>query len=161
MRARFACLVLAAGLVSLVGVAGCGVRPSDVIPAGKPPSGPVGPLILKTTIYLVKNGRLSAVTRHAPPQGNTLTLLAAGPSPAERKRGLTTDVPSEAAPFSVTFDQDRHMVVTPAAPDVDLSALAVRQIVCTVLVTAPEPPVQVKVAGAGHDVDLRDCPRRP
>ncbi|GAT69465.1 hypothetical protein HS048_20350 [Planomonospora sp. ID91781] len=43
MRTGLPRRVLAAGLVALIAVAGCGVRPSDVIPAGDPPSGPVAP----------------------------------------------------------------------------------------------------------------------
>gem|GEM_PF-4783588 len=43
MRAGPARRMLAAGLVSLAAITGCGVRPSDVIPAGDPPSGHVAP----------------------------------------------------------------------------------------------------------------------
>lgn len=160
MRTGLARRVLAAGLVSLVAVAGCGVRPSDVILAGPPPSGRVAPATT-TTLYLVRNGRLSAVTRPgAPPllPADTLALLAAGPTAAERARGFTTDVPSGAGPFSVTAEQAGHLVVTLSTPVGELSTLAVGQIVCTAATTAPGGPTQVTVAGAGQSVGPRKCP---
>ncbi|HUR08118.1 MAG TPA: hypothetical protein VM347_36635 [Nonomuraea sp.] len=160
MRTGLARRVLAAGLVSLVAVAGCGVRPSDVIPAGDPPSGRVEttPTI---TLYLVKNGRLSAVTR---PGGrllltDRLALLADGPTARETADGFTTDVPFGVGPFSVTAEPDRPLVVTLSTPVGELSTLAVEQIVCTAATaTGPESPAQVTVVGAGQRVGPRDCP---
>ncbi|MEV0349937.1 hypothetical protein AB0H88_29530 [Nonomuraea sp. NPDC050680] len=160
MRTGLACRVLAAGLVSLVAVAGCGVRPSDAISVGAPPSGRVErtPTI---TLYLVKNGRLSAVTR---PGGrllitDRLALLADGPTAREQADGFTTDVPFEAGPFSVTAEPGRPLVVTLSTPIGELSTLAVAQIVCTAAtVTGPESPGQVTVAGAGQGVGPRSCP---
>ncbi|MEV6985629.1 hypothetical protein AB0M95_30830 [Sphaerisporangium sp. NPDC051017] len=152
--------VLAAGLVSLVAVAGCGVRPSGVVPAGDPPSGAVAPT-MTITLYLVKNGRLSAVTR---PGGrplfpaDTLALLAAGPSAREKAHGFTTDVPPEAGPFSVTAEPAGHLVVTLSTPAGDLSTLAVEQIVCTAAATVPESLAQITVVGAGQSVSPRNCP---
>ncbi|MEV0824720.1 hypothetical protein [Nonomuraea rubra] len=159
MRTRLARRVLAAGLVSLAAVAGCGVRPSDVIEAGDPPSGRVAPT-WPITLYLVQNGRLSAVKRSGPPltPADTLTLLADGPSARERSRGLTTEVPSEAGPFEVTAAPAGHLVVTLSTPVVDLSALAVEQIVCTAAATA-DGPAQVTVVGAGQSAGPRTCPR--
>ncbi|MFD0474702.1 hypothetical protein ACFQ0B_45510 [Nonomuraea thailandensis] len=57
--------MLAAGLVWLVAVTGCGVRPSDVIEAGDPPSGRLAPT-WEASLYLVRNGRLSVVNRPGP-----------------------------------------------------------------------------------------------
>ncbi len=163
MRTGLARRVLAAGLASLVAVAGCGVQPSDAIPAGDPPSGAVA-RTTTLTLYLVKNGRLSAVTRR--PSGrplspaDTLALLAAGPSGEEQAHGLTTDVPPEAGPFSVTAEPTGHMVVTLSTAVRDLSTLAVEQIVCTAAATTPESPVEVTVVGAGQSVGPRNCPRQ-
>ncbi|MFI7454328.1 hypothetical protein ACIBQX_43040 [Nonomuraea sp. NPDC049714] len=162
MRTGLARRVLAAGLVSLVTVAGCGVRPSDVIPAGDPPSGAVAPATT-ITLYLVRNGRLRAVTRPRPmgrPRfaADTLALLAAGPTPKEEADGLTTDVPPEAGPFSMTAEPAGHLVVTVSTPPGDLSPLAVQQIVCTAAATAPGRQAQVTVVGAGQDVGPRNCP---
>jgi len=154
--------MLAAGLVSLVAVAGCGVRPSGVIRAGDPPSGAVAPTTT-ITLYLVRNGRLNVVTRPGPGgrplfTADTLALLAAGPTVREKARGLTTDVPPEAGPFSVTAEPAGHLVVTLSAPAGELSALAVEQIVCTAAATTPESPVQVTVVGAGQSAGPRTCP---
>ncbi|MEU8382310.1 hypothetical protein, partial [Streptosporangium sp. NPDC048865] len=137
---------LAAGLVSLAVVAGCGVQPSDVIPAGPPPSGRVAPATT-ITLYLVRNGRLDAVTRPAPGgrplfEADTLSLLAAGPTEGEKARGFTTEVPSGAGPFSVTAGPEGRLVVTLSVPAGDLPALAVGQIVCTAAATAPGGPAR-------------------
>ncbi|MEU6709876.1 hypothetical protein ABZ897_00235 [Nonomuraea sp. NPDC046802] len=165
MRSGLARRVLAAGLVSLVAVAGCGVQPSDAIRVGDPPSGRVAPTIAsatKTTLFLVKNGRLSAVTRTSDRplfKADRLALLAAGPTEREQAQGLTTDVPPEAGPFSVTAMPDGHMAVTLSTPAGELSTLAIEQIVCTAAATTQESPVQVTVVGAGQSVDPRNCPR--
>jgi hypothetical protein len=152
---------LAAGLVSLVAVAGCGVRPSEVITGDAPPSGAVAPATT-ITLYLVKNGRLHAATRPGGPlsQAGPLTLLAAGPTAREQAHGVTTEVPPEAAPFSVTAEPAGHLVVTLSTPVSELSALAVEQIVCTAAATAPGSPAQVTVVGAGQSVGPRNCPGR-
>ncbi|MEV0150688.1 MULTISPECIES: hypothetical protein [unclassified Nonomuraea] len=160
MRTGLARRVLAAGLVSLVAVAGCGVRPTDAISAGEPPSGAVEPAAT-TTLYLVENGRLRAVTRPTRRPmfpADALALLAAGPTAEEQANGLTTDVPSEAGPFSVTAKPAGHVVVTLSTAAGELSALAVEQIVCTAAARAPETPAQVTVVGAGQRVGPRSCP---
>ncbi|WP_433428050.1 hypothetical protein [Nonomuraea sp. CA-141351] len=160
MRTRLARRMLAAGLASLVAVAGCGVRPSDVVRAGDPPSGGVAPT-MATTLYLVKSGRLSAVTR---PRGrpmfltDTLALLAAGPTVMERADGFTTDVPPEAGPFEVTAKPAGDLEVTPSIPAGELSKLAVQQIVCTAAATAAESPARVTVVGAEQGFSPRNCP---
>lgn len=158
MRPGLARRALAAGLVSLVAVAGCGVRPSGVIIGGDPPRGAVESTTT-ITLYLVKNGRLSAVTRPGGPlsQADTLALLAAGPTAREQAQGLTTDFPPEAGPFSVTANPAGHLVVTLSTPVSELSTLAVEQIVCTAAATVPESPAQVTVVGAGQGVGPRYC----
>ena len=168
MRTGLARRVLAAGLVSLVAVAGCGVRPTGAVAAGDPPSGsvasPRGRVAPTTriTLYLVKNGRLSAVTRPSDRPmflADTLALLAAGPTAREQAHGFTTDVPPGAGPFSLTADPDGHLVVTLSTPADELSALAVEQIVCTATAaTSPESAAQVTLVGAGQSVGPRKCP---
>jgi hypothetical protein len=164
VRTGLAGRVLAAGLLSLVAVAGCGVRPSGVITGGDPPSGRVVPTTT-ITLYLVTNGRLRAVTRPGGPlsQADTLALLAAGPTAEEHAHGLTTDVPPEAVPFSVTAKPAGRVVVTLSTPASELSTLAVEQIVCTAAATAPGSPARVTVVVAGQGVGPRNCPpaRRP
>ncbi|MGP3936987.1 hypothetical protein [Nonomuraea sp. KM88] len=159
MKAWLARRVLAAGLVSFVALAGCGVQPSDAIPAGAPPSGPVAPT-WKITLYLVKDGRLSTVTRRSargPARTNALMLLAEGPTQSEQAEGITTDIPREAAPFSVAA-KPGHLVVTVATPADELPALAVDQIVCTAAALSPENPAQVTVLGAGQSIGPQECP---
>jgi hypothetical protein len=161
VRTRLARRVLAAGLVSLVALAGCGVQPSGVITGAAPPSGPAEPATT-ITLYLVSNGRLSAVTRPGGPlsQADTLALLATGPTAREQTHGLTTDVPPDAGPFSVTAKPAGHLVVTLSTPAGELSTLAVEQIVCTAAATPPESTAQVTVVGAGQGVGPRSCPAR-
>ncbi|MFF4415546.1 GerMN domain-containing protein [Streptosporangium sp. NPDC001559] len=164
-RTGLARRVLVAGLMTLVAatgcaVTGCGVQPSDPIGAGEPPSGVVAPG-WKITLYLVRDGRLSAVTRPSDRpvfRKDTLALLAAGPTVMERSDGLTTDVPPRAAPFSVTAKRPGHLVVTLSTPAGELSQLAIEQIVCTTAATLRESPSQVTVTGAGKSIDPSDCP---
>lgn len=163
MRSGVARRVLAAGLVSLVATAGCGVQPSDAIRAGDPPSGGVAPTIapaMTITLYMVKNGRLSPVTRpgNRLSPADTLALLAAGPTATEQADGLTTDVPPEVGLSSVIVKPAGRLVVTLSIPAGELSALAVAQIVCTAAATAPRTPAQITVVGAGQSVDPRTCP---
>ncbi|MFI0420878.1 hypothetical protein [Spongiactinospora sp. 9N601] len=162
MRTRLARRVLAAGLLTLTAVAGCGVQPSDAIPAGEPPSGPVA---RATTIklYFLKNGRLSAVTRpwaDGRPlfPGDTLALLAAGPNTTETAQGFTTDVPPDAGPFSAIVRPVGQVVVNLSIPAKDLSERAVEQIACTAADAGPESPAEVSVVGTGRSVSPRDCP---
>ena len=159
MRTGSALRVLAAGLVSLVAVTGCGVQPSGVVPAGAPPSGAVAPTAT-ITLYLVKNGRLSAVTRrhkgHPLFPADRLALLA-GPTPKEKAHGLTTDVPPGARPFTVTAERPDRLVVTLSTAAGDLSALAVDQIVCTTAAATPGSAVQITLVGAGQSVGPRNC----
>ncbi|MFI9597748.1 hypothetical protein [Nonomuraea sp. NPDC052265] len=160
MRAGLARRGLAAGLVAVVAVTGCGVRPSEVISVGEPPRGSVA-VTTTITLYLVKDGRLSAVTRpSARPMFRTerLALLAAGPTAEERARGLTTEVPPDAGPFSVTVKVRGRVALNPSVPGGDLSPLAVRQMVCTAA-ALPDSPARITVVGARTSVDPRDCPR--
>ncbi|GII61075.1 lipoprotein [Sphaerisporangium krabiense] len=163
MRTGLTRRALAAGLISLVAVAGCGVQPSDAIRAGDPPNGPVAPTIapdLKITLYLVRNGRLRVVTRPGGrlSQADTLALLAAGPSATEQADGLTTDVPPEAGPFSVTAEPAGRLKVTQSIPAGELSPLAVAQIVCTAAATAPQSRAEITVVGDGQSVGPWNCP---
>lgn len=164
MRTALARRAGAAGLLSLVAVAGCGVRPSGVILGDAPPSGAVEPMTV--TLYLVKNGRLSAVTRTGGPlfPAGRLALLAAGPTGSERAQGLGTDVPPAAAPFSVTTAPSGDVLVAPSTSVGALSALAVEQIVCTVTAVTGGGRARVTVVGSGPRLGRPDCPgedRRP
>jgi len=161
MRTARALRVLAASLVALAAATGCGVQPSGVISGGDPPSGAVAPTAA-ITLYLVKDGRLSAVTRrhegHPLFPADKLALLA-GPTPEERARGLTTEVPPGARPFSVTTERPGRLVVTLPMAARDLSARAVDQIVCTAAAAmTPDRAVRVILVGSGQSVGPRTCP---
>ena len=149
---------LAAVLVLLLAVSGCGVRPSGVITGANPPSGGVEPTT-PITLYLVKNGRLSVVTRPGPPlpPADTLALLATGPTPREQGLGLTTEVPRDAGPFTVTANPADQLVVTLSTPAGKLSTLAVEQIACTTVAMAPQSPPQVTVVGARQGAGPWSC----
>lgn len=152
--------VCTTGLALLVAAtAGCGVRPSGVITGIDPPSGAVEPAAT-ITLYLVTNGQLGAVQRPGGPlsQVDTLALLAADPTDEERARGLTTDVPPDAAPFSVTAKTPGRLVVTLSTEADELSTMAIAQIVCTAAATAPGSPAQVTVVGAGQGRGPESCP---
>ncbi len=159
MRAGRARGPLVAGLLSLVAVAGCGVRPSGVITGGAPPSGGAQPAAA-VTLYLVRNGRPSPVTRPGGPSlspADTLTLLAAGPTARERAQGFTTEVPPAAGLFSVTVEPVGHVLVTLSTPAGELSPLAVEQIVCTAAAMIPDSGAQVTVVGARQGVGGQRC----
>ncbi|WP_243794363.1 hypothetical protein [Saccharopolyspora gloriosae] len=118
--------------VALVLLAGCGVRSSGVIVGSSPPSGLAAP-DEATTLYLLSEGRLVPVPRPGAPlsRAEALALLAQGPTSEERARGLTTEVPPEAAPFSVTLEAAERVRVLPSPHSGELSATALDQITCT------------------------------
>jgi hypothetical protein len=145
-------VLLAAVLLTL---AGCGVQPSGVIVGAAPPS---GALDARTTVtlYLVAGGKVTPVTRSGGPlsRAETLALLAQGPNLVERGQGFTSEVPAEAAPFTLTADPSGRVVVTLSEPPAALSTLAVEQIACT----AAPGRGQVLLLGANGDRGPVSCP---
>ncbi|GIF73622.1 hypothetical protein [Asanoa siamensis] len=128
----------AAGLLLVFLLAGCGVRPSDVIIGGPAPVGTVG----GARIYLLVGDEPSVVLRgpRTALPADVLTELADGPTPAERQQGFNTEVPPEIAPAKLGFSGDGTVVSLSA--DVDaLSVLGVVQIVCTVQAVTSAAPV--------------------
>jgi hypothetical protein len=162
--------VLGTAAVLMLFATGCGVQPSGVITGAAPPSGRVEPVIsdaappggrvepprTSVTLYLVSNGKLTPVQRAARPRSRegTLALLASGPTTEERARGLTSEVPPGAAPFSVSVEPPDEMVVTVSGSVDELSDTAIDQIVCT----AAEPGQQVTVLVGGRSRGPRACP---
>jgi len=132
-------------------VAGCGVRPSGVIPGVPAPVGAV----TGTVLYLVRDGHpvltLRQSTVDQSPIG-ALTLLAAGPTPDERSRGLTSEVPADALPLAVA-DSASGVTVTFSSDVSVLSTVAIEQIACTVVSGTP-----VTVAGGNERRDPVTCP---
>lgn len=82
---------LAAACAALALLAGCGVRPTDVIDVGEPAGG----LTKGTRVYFVTDtGRLTGVPRPTESDhlelAGVVKLLVMGPSPEEKEQGLVT-----------------------------------------------------------------------
>jgi hypothetical protein len=140
-------------LVALLLAGGCGVRPSGVIRGVPAPNIELGD---GTALYLVYDGKpVLTVRGHDASSAPTdaLTLLAAGPTPDERERGLTSEVPADAVPVAVA--DSRNLVTITLSTNVStLSVVAVQQIACTVATGTP-----VIVAGGGERRGPLSCPR--
>ncbi|MEU7475329.1 hypothetical protein AB0A63_05050 [Lentzea sp. NPDC042327] len=135
-------------------LASCGIRPTGVIPGLQAPSGPVeNP---SPSVYWVAAGQVVPVARD---QGSltgrdVVALLAQGPSGDEQQRGLSTEVPFDAAP--ATVDRVESGLDVTVSTDVSLlSRNAVRQIVCTLL--AVQAVGTVHLRGGGHSLEGRRC----
>ncbi|MFF5180227.1 hypothetical protein ACFY2Q_19565 [Micromonospora sp. NPDC000316] len=125
--------LLAVGLLLALLATGCGVLPTDVIngrPAVTGQSGSVG-------VYLIADGQVALAIRptktpspSSPPPAEVLAMLAQGPSDAERRVGLTSEVPAGVTPATVGPTTDGLTVRLTGAVR-SLSPLAVDQIVCT------------------------------
>lgn len=131
-------VVLATALL----VAGCGVRPGGVIIGGPAPTASTA-----TVLYLVSDGRVTRVLRPGEAAG-PLALLAAGPTAAERDRGLDTEVPP-----GLKFGGSAEGV-TVSVDVTTLSPNAFDQIVCTASpLFAP-----ITLVGGGQSRGPRTCP---
>jgi len=145
------------GLAALVLVVltACGIRPTDPIPGLEAPSGPVENTS-PSLFWVQPNGRVVPVGR---PQGSlsgfdVVGLLAQGPTGAEQDRGLSTEVPFDAAP--ATIDRVANGLDVNLSTDVSqLSAAAVQQIVCTLL--GVQPVGSVNLRGGGRSLELQQC----
>lgn len=128
----------------------CGVQPSGVIEGASPPSGRLD-TDDSVTLYLVSDGELSRVHRDDGPQSRAavLALLADGPTDSERARGLSSAVPSDAAPFTVTSHGNGRIEVEPSRPPDQMSETAVNQIVCTAAATTHREHPRVELGGRG------------
>lgn len=147
--------VLAVLLVVLA-AAGCGVRPSGVIPGLEAPAGPAEQTV--PTLYFVAAGKVVPVRSMAPgqPRANVVDLLAAGPDLSWRRKGMTTQVPPDAGPAMVK-QVDRSLDVRLRSDPTMMSTLALDQIVCTLLAQYPN-ATSAALRGGGHTVDRRTCP---
>ncbi|UJW32061.1 hypothetical protein L3Q67_44170 [Saccharothrix sp. AJ9571] len=133
---------------------GCGIRPSDPIPGLEAPSGPVENT--SPSLYWVSEGRLVPISQ---PLGSlngfeVIALLAQGPTSAEQSRGLTTEVPFDAAPATVHRVAD-GLDVSISSDVSQLSTLAVQQIVCTFL--GIQAVGTVNLRGGGRSLELQKC----
>ncbi|MGV9213899.1 hypothetical protein ACTFTM_18755 [Micromonospora sp. RB23] len=159
-RRRGARALLAVGLLVALLTAGCGVRPTDVITGRSAVSGPSA----EGGVYLIADGELALVvrpTKNVPPSPlETLALLAAGPTEAERTAGFTSEVPSDIAPVSMTPSADEPGVtVRMKGAVLPLSTLAANQIICTAALTSQQfNYAPVTLAGADGARPPWSCP---
>ncbi|MGW7536209.1 hypothetical protein [Amycolatopsis sp. NPDC054798] len=127
--ARFLC-----ALVSVSVLAGCGVQPTGVIPAGEAPGGfQRGAPRPQITLYFVYAGQLSPVqrawARDATPT-TVLTELFGGPTSVEEKQGYYSML---SPGRHVTVDTSAQPVtVTVAESMKQLYPIGLQQVVCTV-----------------------------
>ncbi|WP_440069710.1 hypothetical protein [Streptosporangium sp. OZ121] len=130
MAHAVACLLAVASLV-----AGCGIGPTGVMDGGEPAVG----FQPSTRLYFVSGERLRAVSRPLPwpPLKETLELLVKGPSSAEQRRGLRTElapgtdtlgkVTSEAAKVHISLTAPSP-VPSPAPPQEPQERAPARQL---------------------------------
>ncbi|MFI6101826.1 hypothetical protein ACIA8G_40285 [Lentzea sp. NPDC051213] len=141
-------------LTALTLLTACGIRPTEPITGLQAPSGPVENA--SPSLYWLFEGKIIAVTR---PQGSlsgfdVIALLAQGPNNAERARGLSTEVPFDAAP--ATVDRVANGLDVRISTDVSLlSTAAVQQIVCTLL--GIQAVGTVNLRGGGHSLEFQKC----
>jgi hypothetical protein len=143
------------GLLALIlGLVGCGIRPTGPIPGLEAPNGPVENTL--PALFWVSGGKIVAVSR---PQGSVtgydvVALLAQGPTGEEQSHGLTTEVPFDAAPAVV--ERVANGLDVTISTDVSLlNQAAVQQIVCTLL--GIQPVGMVDLHGGGHSLESLKC----
>jgi len=167
----FAALVLAA---ACAGPSGAVEVPPERLPFSldrTPPAPLPSPGERLVTIYLVRNGRLAAVTRlvsgELPAVETSMRALLLGPSPTERVEGIGTAVPSATQLIGVE--------VAERVAEVDLSAefqipaepqdvfLRVAQVVWTLVADPGVVSVRFSVDGVSISVPIDDgtIPARP
>jgi hypothetical protein len=104
---------------------------------------------------LVTNKKVTLVLRPTSRQlspSETLDLLAEGPTATEQASGVSSEVPANTVPLTLTTDAS-GVTVTTSADVLGLSTVAVDQLVCTArgtLVTEGQPPGSVPVTLVGH-----------
>ncbi|MFF5971054.1 hypothetical protein ACFY7C_05945 [Streptomyces sp. NPDC012769] len=132
----------------------CGITPTGPTPAGAPASGIQRPGTEARTarLYFAGPYGLRAVNRPTDrplsPQ-QALDLLLEGPTPAERERGLITQVPPMAGQLTATTTSgavDLYVPRTVSSGDLDVTAVA--QLACTAAhahVPGDRPAAQVDI----------------
>jgi hypothetical protein len=121
-------------------LAACGVQPTEVI-TGTPSTGAV--------LYMIEIDKPVPVVRATRNQLNlteVLTLLTAGPTAAERDRGLTSQVPSAAGPFGIDGN-----TITVQVSLADLGFSAMEQIICTAAIPGPVTLIGERQTRATHE----------
>lgn len=157
MRGRrlLASAMLVATLVATL-TAGCGVRPSGVIPGGPAPVGHASGVVL----YFLSGSSLTPVfrpIRQPISPTKTLAFLQEGPDDAERAANLTSEVPSGLDPVDVTTHVSGDVEIVVSFDVRSLSAAAVDQVVCTVRDTLTT-TASITLSSDGATRGPRSCP---
>ncbi|NGO09282.1 hypothetical protein G5C60_17155 [Streptomyces sp. HC44] len=134
--------------------AGCGISPTGPVHAGAPASGirQPGTEAHSVRLYFAGPYGIRSVSRPTDrplsPQ-RALDLLLEGPTPAERDRGLITQVPPMAGQLTATTTKGAVDVLVPGeVGSGDLDVTTVSQIACTAAhaeVPGNEPATQVDI----------------
>ncbi|PJE96424.1 hypothetical protein CUT44_18140 [Streptomyces carminius] len=143
-----------AALLAAASAAGCGIAPAGPVPAGAPASGVQRPgtEARLVRLYFADSHGIRAVSRPVErPLGpqQALDLLLAGPTSAERGRGLISRVPPMGGRLTATAADgavDISVPVTVATGELDVTAVS--QLVCTAAhaeVPGDRPPTRVDV----------------
>ncbi|MFD4247242.1 hypothetical protein ACFWP3_37490 [Streptomyces sp. NPDC058525] len=161
-RPRTRAAAAAAALLSPLLLAGCGIKPTAPVDSGASASVAVSGPENSAVLYFVSPDGLLVpspqrdVPTLAPVQA--LNRLLEGPGDVERAAGLTTQVPPthgkrlDSSAVSFWHGVMRVQLPFPAA---DLTPLARRQIVCSVLTTGvPSEPLTVALKGTDPALDL-------
>lgn len=157
-RARTTWLIVAIALVC----AGCGVRPSGVIPGDPAPIGPVN----GATLMFVHDGALVPslrTTSDQPSVVEAVELLIGGPDTDEQAVGLTSKVPANAGPVNLTGDTSGLTLDIAIDPNT-LPPLAVDQLTCTAVGALVDQGTALRsepgffIAGAGNRIGPVTCP---
>ncbi|WP_412542497.1 hypothetical protein R8Z50_08385 [Longispora sp. K20-0274] len=150
-------------VVALAVLAGCGVRPSGVVRAGEAPRKYTTEV---TALYFEMRGQLARTERT---ESKSLTvsqkvdLLLAGPDPEERGQGFETALPAMPGTVEIVRVATHRYELRLRSTVTNLSALALDQLVCTVLAgEAAEHAMAVgsvvAVVGTAGRREDRGCP---
>lgn len=130
---------LAATVLAVLSLAGCGVRPTGVVYAGDAPvaTAPVSP---RSQVYFLLRGVPSPVGRATSPWDAQLVFddLVRGPTPEERAKGLTTEL-GGIKQLAVRDIGGRALIIDTIPPLPKLAPAAYAQIYCTGLMLAGRP----------------------
>lgn len=147
--------VVALGMALLV-LAGCGVRPSEVIPAGEAPRQKA---TAQTMLYWLNEGRLVAhprLTAEYLSPDNAVEALLQGPTPAEQGLDLSTALPVVEVLVVVSF-RDGLVEIMVDTGVAGWSESAMDQVTCTA-VNAMGQDGPVAIVGNDERRDHHDCP---
>ncbi|GGT53492.1 hypothetical protein GCM10010207_61890 [Streptomyces atratus] len=148
--------------VLLLGLTSCGTGPaidaSKPMGAGEPATG----IVAGTAVYFLKDGALHPVERSAAgitSPTEAVRALLTGPSPEDRKQGLTSALPpltgtleTALAKVTATPNAPGRLRVTLPYDPTTLTPLALGQLTCTASATA-----LVELTGTGHTTPATHC----